>query len=251
VLARDVLFLLCLKFVAVDFSEVFQFLLWVGNNGVFSGSPVGRANDGVLVSVLKGFEQPKGLVDTPTHRQVVHGNLSHDPGVVNDDETPEGVAQVLQVHTVVLGNAVQSVGDQWHVQLSNSALGPREVLPCQVGVGGIDRDGNDFGVDGSELFDAVVEGQDFRGADEGEGVGVKDHDEVLALVVGQLDIGQLALERRRGLPVWSGLLDKGLAPVKRMAAGLLLVVDPTGLIASTGRLVRPCDTDPQQEDKEG
>ena len=75
---------------------------------------------------------------------------------------------------------------------------------------------------------AVVEGQDFGGADEGEGVGVKDHDEVLALVVGQLDIGQLALERRRGLPVWSGLLDKGLAPVKRMTAGLLLVVDPTG-----------------------
>ena len=62
-----------------------------------------------------------------------------------------------------------------------------------------------------ELCDPVVESQDLSGADEGESVGVEQHDQVLASIVGEFDVRQFTLVCGRSLPVGCFLLDEGFA----------------------------------------
>ena len=48
-----------------------------------------------------------------------------------------------------------------------------------------------------ELSDPVIEGQDLCGADESESVGVEQHDQVLASIVGEFDVRQFTLRQVR------------------------------------------------------
>ena len=48
-----------------------------------------------------------------------------------------------------------------------------------------------------ELSDPVIEGQDLCGADESESVGVEQHDQVLAGIVGEFDVRQFTLRQVR------------------------------------------------------
>lgn len=47
----------------------------------------------------------------------------------------------------------------------------------------VDGTGDDLDVDGSELLDAVVKGQNLGGTDEGEGQGVEEKDKIFATIV--------------------------------------------------------------------
>ncbi len=84
----------------------------------------------------------------------------------------------------------------------------------------IDGAGDDLGSDFSELFDAVVEGQDLSRAHEGEGQGVKEEDQVLSLEIGKLQLLQLAVVHRRAWPVRRRLGNHGLGPLQIVAGRL-------------------------------
>lgn len=43
----------------------------------------------IFVSVLEGLHQAQGLIHRATHGQVVDGDLSQDPLIVNHKQTPE------------------------------------------------------------------------------------------------------------------------------------------------------------------
>ena len=55
----------------------------------------------MLVSVLESLNQPKGLIYGATHGEIVHGDLSEDTLVINDEQASQGVAVVLQIDSVI------------------------------------------------------------------------------------------------------------------------------------------------------
>ena len=55
----------------------------------------------MLVSVLESLDQPQGLIDRPSHGEVVHRDLSEDSLVINDEKSSQGVAVVLQIDPII------------------------------------------------------------------------------------------------------------------------------------------------------
>ncbi len=41
----------------------------------------------MFIRVLEGLHQPEGLVNRASHRQVIHGDLSEDTFIIDDEET--------------------------------------------------------------------------------------------------------------------------------------------------------------------
>ena len=72
----------------------------------------------MLVRVLEGLNQAKSFVHTAAHRNVVHGDLTKDAFVIDEKETSEGDAVILEVDAVVLGDLMGEVGEQRDVELA-------------------------------------------------------------------------------------------------------------------------------------
>lgn len=83
------------------FLKILHLLVGVWDDCVCSGLPAGRANLSMFVSVLESLHQPEGLIYRPSDGQVVHRDLPEDPLVVDDEESSEGVAVLLQVDSIV------------------------------------------------------------------------------------------------------------------------------------------------------
>ena len=83
------------------FLKILHLLVGVRDDCICAGLPASRANLPVFVSVLESLDQPEGLVYGPSHRQIVHGNLPEDSLVVNDEQSSQGVAVVLQIDSVI------------------------------------------------------------------------------------------------------------------------------------------------------
>ena len=81
--------------------EVLHLLGGVWDDGVGPGLPPSGAHLAVLVRVLERLHQPQGLVHGPAHGEVVHGDLPQDALVVNDEESSQSVAIVLEVNSIV------------------------------------------------------------------------------------------------------------------------------------------------------
>ena len=69
--------------------------------------------------------------------------------------------------------------------------------------------GNDSGVQSLELLDALREGKDLGGADEGEIHGVPEEDNVFALIVREGDVLELAVDDSGEGESGGGLLNLG------------------------------------------
>jgi len=166
----------------VDFVEVFEFVIRVGNDRVRSRFPPSRADFSMLVGVLECLDQPEGFVDRPTNRQIVHRNLSQYPLSIDDEKTPERVAGVFEEDSVVLGDLVRQVGEKWDIERPEAAILARSLDPSQMSELRVDRHAHHLGVDSTELFGAVAESNDLRRADESEVQWIKEEDEIFALV---------------------------------------------------------------------
>lgn len=145
--------------------------------------PVRRANLTVLIRELERIQQPQRLIHGPTHRQIIDRDLPDHTIGIDQEQTTQGDTLLLDQNTVVLGELVVLVCVEWDVDGAETAVAAAGLRPGEervLGVGGGEDDG---GVAGFEVLDAVAEGDDFGGADEGPGHGDKAEDEPL-LVVG-------------------------------------------------------------------
>mmetsp|Transcript_29095 Transcript_29095/g.92872 ORF Transcript_29095/g.92872 Transcript_29095/m.92872 type:complete len:244 (+) Transcript_29095:422-1153(+) len=124
---------------------------------------------------------------------------------------PEGDASVvalLDEDLVVLGDGLGDVGHEGVLAAAEAALLAGLRGPGEVAVLGIHGHADDLAVDVLELLRAIGEGADLGGAHEGEVEGVEEEDDVLALVVRELDVLEIAVgHHRRGGEVGGGLLD--------------------------------------------
>ena len=104
------------------FLEVLHLLLGVRDDGVTAGLPPRGTHLAVFVRVLEGLHQPEGLIDGPADGEVVHSDLSEDALVVDDEQAAQGVAVVLEIDAVVLGDGVGQVGEEGNVKVAEAAL---------------------------------------------------------------------------------------------------------------------------------
>ena len=156
-------------------------------HGLLARLPSGRSDLSVLVSVLEGLDKPEGLVDVASNAKIVDCDPSEDRFSVDDEEPSERDAIVHLQDPVGLRHGVVLVGQEGDVHLPQTAPLKRSVDPGVVALDGVAGDGDDASTDLPELLDAVAEGDDLGAADEGKVSRVEQHDEVLALVIGQSD----------------------------------------------------------------
>ena len=99
----------------------------------------------------------------------------------------QGDAAVEQ-HAVVGADLLGQVGHERVLEPAEAALLARCLDPGQVAELAVDRAAEHLGAALAELLDPVAEGDDLGRADEGEVERVEEQDDVLAAVVGQLDL---------------------------------------------------------------
>ena len=88
----------------------------------------------VTYGELEGLDETDGLIDGTTDGEIVDSNLAENTLGVNDEETAEGDALVLEQHAVVARDLLAAVGDQRQLQVgAETALLARLRLPGQVG----------------------------------------------------------------------------------------------------------------------
>lgn len=181
----------------------------VGHHGLLAGLPVGRAHLAVLVRVLEGLDQAQGFLHAASHRQIVNGDLAQILLVIDDEQAAEGDAGLLVQHTVIAGHLHRLVGQQGNVHAAKAALLARGVDPGQMGELAVGGAADHLAVDLAELGGALREGNDLRGAHEGEVQRVEEQHKVLALVVAQLDVLENTVGDDGAGECGSGLLQLG------------------------------------------
>jgi hypothetical protein len=174
-------------------------------------SPARRADFiRVVLHVLNSLEHAQGFVDGATERRVVDGGVLDDTFTIDDEQTAERGAVFVE-HVVRLGDLALEVRDERVLEVAETAVVAIGLQPRQVGKLGVDRAAEDFGVQRGEFLVAVGEGGDFRRADKGEIERVEEEHDVLAAVIGKLDVHELLVENRRGFKL------RGLVANQRLA----------------------------------
>ena len=182
----------------------------VGLHGLASRSPLGRADFTVNVSVLESLDKSQDFVDVSANRQVVVRGVSEDALAVDDESgsgSDTGIRALGDEGAVDAGDGLGVVCDQRQVDVAKSAL-----VSCLLGVGvvreqRVSRSAQQHAVVLLELGVSIGEGQDLSWAHESEVQRVEEEYNVLALVVGQLDLLGLLVDADSGLEVRSRLLD--------------------------------------------
>lgn len=178
----------------------------ISDHGLLAGLPVGGAHLTVLIGVLEGLNQTDGLLDTAPHWQIIDGDLAEVLLVIDDEEATEWDASLLVQNTIIAGHLHRFVGQEGDVHAAQAALLPGCVDPGQVGELAVGGAADHLAVDLTELGGGLREGNDLRGADEGEVQWIEEQDQVLALVVAQFDVLEDAIDDGGAGEFGSGLL---------------------------------------------
>jgi hypothetical protein len=202
--------------------EVLQLLVDVRDDGVRARGPVSRADLTVLVVELEGLDKTQNFFDVTANGGLVHGDLTESLVLVvaNNEQTSQSVTSVLVQNTVGLRNLVVDVSEERVVNTTETTLLARSVDPSSVSVRRINGDTNNFGTNLAELFSLLAESNNFGGADESEVKRIEVENEVLALVVLQGDLLELAVDNSLAFEVRSGVADSGVRSQRRHSVSL-------------------------------
>lgn len=158
--------------------EVLQAALGVGLHGSLALHPASGADLAVLVGELESLDEADGLLDVSADGQVVDGDLAEGALGVDDEETAQRDALLLNQDAVVAGDAVGGVGNEGELEVgAEAALLAGLSLPGEVRVVRVGGDGEDGGVDGAEAGESVIVLDDLGRADKGEVHGVEEKDD--------------------------------------------------------------------------
>jgi hypothetical protein len=135
----------------------------------------------VLFGELQGIDHAQHFVDVAAERQVIDHLVANDAVLVDQEGAAEGDAGGFELDVVGAADLVLDVGDQRVLHLADATVVDRGVLPGEVGELRVDRDADDFDAALLELVQAVIEGDQFGRADEGEVKRVEKDHRVLAL----------------------------------------------------------------------
>lgn len=193
----------------VDLGEVFLGLFNFRLDGFGTWGPVGRTNFTVLLSELEGLQQSDGLINGSTDWQVVDSDLSQDTIGVNQKDSSQGDTSVFNQNTVVLGQRVVGVSQQWDVDRTQATVLSGDIGPGQQRVFRVGRSKQNLGIQVSKLLDSLGVGNDFGGADKSECQWDECKKHPLTLVLFQGDLFKHTVNDSGLLESRSRLLDEG------------------------------------------
>ena len=178
---------------------------------------------------MESLDETDGLLDVTADGEIVDGDLAENTLGVDDEETAESDALVLDEDTVGAGDLGGLVGDEGELQVgTETALLAGLLDPGEMGEVGVSGDAEDSGVDLLEAVEGVVVLDDFGRADKGEVHGVEEKDDPeqsvtcqtikvvglvlpLTLKVRELDVTELASrEEGSGRELGSRTLNESL-----------------------------------------
>jgi hypothetical protein len=158
--------------------KVLEAALGVSLHGLSALLPAGRADLAVLIGELEGLDETEGLLDVAADGKVVDGDLSEDTLGVDNEETAQGDALVLDQDAVAAGDLCALIGDEGELQVgTQTALLAGLLNPGEMGEVGVGGDTEDGGVDLAEAVEGVVVLDDLCRADKGEVHGVEEKDD--------------------------------------------------------------------------
>ena len=67
----------------------------------------------------------------PSNREIIHCNLSEDSLAIDDEETSETVTIVLQIDSVILGDLVGQITQDWNAQFAETTFATWNVGPVK------------------------------------------------------------------------------------------------------------------------
>lgn len=182
----------------------------VGLHGLASRSPFGRADFTVDVSVLESLDKSQDFVDVSANWQIVVRGVSEDALAVDDEGgsgSDTGIRALSDEGTVDAGNGLGVVGNERQADIPETSL-----VSWLLGVGVVREQrvsggSQQYAVVFLELGVSIGEGQDLSWTHESEVQRVEEEHDVLALIVGQLDLLGLLVDADSGFEVWGRILD--------------------------------------------
>ena len=218
--------------------KVIKWILWVRFDSVRVrlGIPIGRADLAVLLIKLKRLNQTQRLVHWTSDWQVIHCYLSKYTIRVNDEQASERQAIFLHQHVVVVWNVLIEIAQQRILQATETTLLAVQVNPGQVAKVTVGGHAHYFGVDFTKLVDFIAKRNDFSGTDKGawEKIDltifsskqlaklnnkwyeiflnlqiqwIKKQNQILSLVIGKLNLLEVAIDHGRAVKVRSWKLN--------------------------------------------
>lgn len=107
-------------------------------NSSLSGGPARGANLSVLISILEGLQESKGLIDISSNIGIIDSHMSEGLFLINEESTSEGdslqsVAFSINKDSVVFGDNLGDVSQERDRQRSEASLFSRLKSKFSVG----------------------------------------------------------------------------------------------------------------------
>jgi len=142
---------------------------------------------------LESFQDAKGFGDAAAEWEVVDDAMANDAGLVYKEKAAKSNTGSLEKDAILFGDFLVQVSNQRIGYAAEAAFLAGEVVPGEVTENAIDGAAKNNGVPLGELFEVLLESDDFGGANEGEVEGVEEKDNILATELTKMHIGDLVL----------------------------------------------------------
>jgi hypothetical protein len=136
-------------------------------NCSLSGGPARRAYLSVLISILEGLKESKGLIDISSNISIIDSHMSECLFLVNEESTSEGdslqsVAFSINKDSVVLGDNLGDISQEGDRQRSEASL--LSGLKSKFSVGEVRVYGNSYNLAVYIFYKNIVNFENFYSA---------------------------------------------------------------------------------------
>ena len=147
------------------FGEVLGHTLGAGFHPFITRLPSGGAHFTVFIGEEHRIDHAEHFVFVASQRQVVDHGVTNGTVFVDQERSAQG-NRIVEEDIIVAGDLLVEVGNQREVDPADAAVIDRGFTPGVVAVLRVDRAADDIDPALLEVFEAMREGNDLRGADE-------------------------------------------------------------------------------------
>ncbi len=170
-----------------------------GFEGVLARLPAGRGGLGALALAdeLIGLDLAKAFQDIAAHGRGEHFHGLDDTVRIDDEPAPNIHAAVLVIDTISLAHLAPGIGEHGEGHLARcDHFGDFMIDPHLMDEHAVHAHGENLDPKLFEFGMLLGDRRDFRGSDKGEIAGIEAENHPFAQIIGQIDRGESAFEKR-------------------------------------------------------
>ena len=185
--------------------------LGIGDHGLCSRLPVGRADFSVSINELEGLDKSQVLIGISANGKIVNRWVSDDSVSVNDvggSVWNTDVSSIFTKASVGFWDFFVEIWDKRNIHRSKSSFFSLFNSIFHMWEFGVNWDSNNFTSDFMEFFSLVIEGNYFGWTDKGEVKRVEEKNDVFAVIGLDVNVDEVVLEPCGGIEVRSWFSDE-------------------------------------------